>query len=93
MILNAQDHETLALIRGCALPSVAEQALAEFKQRIFDLATPAPPIRYEVRNTNTGEVHKWVHIEDATDDFEELSKNGAAHGQWRLIAVLGETTF
>lgn len=52
-----------------------------------------PPLYYEVYNINTGERHKWEHMEDAFNDFKELEKNGAAHGAWRLVSILLETVF
>ena len=49
------------------------------------------PIRYQIENINTREIRIHHTYKEALDDYEELAQLGAAHGCWRIIALLKES--
>lgn len=48
-------------------------------------------IRYQIENMNTREVRIFRTYKEALDDYKTLEQFGAAHGCWRIIALLKES--
>ena len=47
-------------------------------------------IEYLLENMNTREKRVHFSYESALSEYDKLSSSGAAHGLWRLVALLNE---